>query len=123
MTTLTHDDNTPERKTEIYIPELLEVDGQLISHNVWVGKHRTNIRLEAVMWATLREIAVRENLTIHEVITVVAKKRNPNASLTATIRAFLIAYYRGMHLLRDKGLLPDQQMSLLSFLDRTMFKA
>lgn len=80
----------------VYEPHDLEVDGQLISHNVWVDGHRTSVRLEAVMWQALHEIAEREDLSIHQVITIVARRQHQNASLTATIRAFLVAYYRAI---------------------------
>lgn len=80
----------------VYEPHDLEVDGQLISHNVWVDGHRTSVRLEAVMWQALHEIADREMLTIHQVITIVSRRQHQNASLTATIRAFLVAYFRAI---------------------------
>ncbi|WP_051330088.1 ribbon-helix-helix domain-containing protein [Niveispirillum irakense] len=80
----------------VYEPHDLEVDGQLISHNVWVDGHRTSVRLEAVMWQALHEIADREMLTIHQVITIVSRRQHQNASLTATIRAFLVAYFRAL---------------------------
>lgn len=80
----------------VYEPHDLEVDGQLISHNVWVDGHRTSVRLEAVMWQALHEIADREEMSIHQVITVVSHRQHQNASLTATIRAFLVAYYRAV---------------------------
>lgn len=80
----------------VYQPHDLEVDGQLISHNVWVDGHRTSVRLEAVMWQALHEIADREMLSIHQVISIVARRQHQNASLTATIRAFLVAYFRSL---------------------------
>lgn len=90
--------NAPQSRTDItvYEPHDLEVDGQLISHNVWVDGHRTSVRLEAVMWQALHEIAEKESLSIHQVITIVSRRQHQNASLTATIRAFLVAYYRAV---------------------------
>lgn len=88
--------NTVNNDVPVYEPHDLEVDGQLISHNVWVDGHRTSVRLEAVMWQALHEIADREMLTIHQVITIVSRRQHQNASLTATIRAFLVAYYRAL---------------------------
>lgn len=82
---------------DIYVPGILEVDGQLISHNVWVGGHRTSIRLEAVMWTALHDAARREGLTIHQLITIVAQRRSPRSTLTATVRAFLVAYFMALH--------------------------
>lgn len=107
--------NAPQTRTDIpvYEPHDLEVDGQLISHNVWVDGHRTSVRLEAVMWQALHEIADRETLSIHQVITIVSRRQHQNASLTATIRAFLVAYYRAVSkgvstlLLRELSELPS----------------
>ena len=90
--------NAPQSRNSItiYEPGDLEVDGQLISHNVWVDGHRTSVRLEAVMWQALQEIAQREDLNINEVVTIVSRRQHYNASLTATIRAFLVAYFRAV---------------------------
>lgn len=106
--------NAPNSRNDItvYEPHDLEIDGQLISHNVWVDGHRTSVRLEAVMWQALHEIAEREGFSIHQVITIVSRRQHQNASLTATIRAFLVAYYRAVSkgvstmLLRDLSDLP-----------------
>lgn len=75
-------------------PGLMDVDGQLVAHNIWVNGTRTSVRLEPVMWSALTEVATLENMTIHQLVTHVAQRRHPQASLTATIRAFLVAYYR-----------------------------
>ncbi|SNS78128.1 MULTISPECIES: ribbon-helix-helix domain-containing protein [unclassified Azospirillum] len=91
----------------VYEPHDLEVDGQLISHNVWVEGHRTSVRLEAVMWQALHEIAEREAMSIHQVISVVSRRQHQNASLTATIRAFLVAYYRSVSRGNNQSLLQD----------------
>lgn len=48
------------------------------------------------MWQALHEIAEKESLSIHQVITIVSRRQHQNASLTATIRAFLVAYYRAV---------------------------
>lgn len=80
-------------KTEVYVPGPLEIDGQLISHNVWVNGHRTSLRLEAVMWLALRTVADREGFKLHELVTLISRKQHGNASLTATVRAFLLAYF------------------------------
>ncbi|MDG5493952.1 ribbon-helix-helix domain-containing protein [Niveispirillum sp. BGYR6] len=91
----------------VYEPHDLEVDGQLISHNVWVEGHRTSVRLEAVMWQALHEIAERESMTIHQVISVVSRRQHQNASLTATIRAFLVAYFRAVSRGNNQALLKE----------------
>lgn len=86
--------NRADRSIPVHHPDDMDVDGQLISHNVWVQGHRTSVRLEAVMWQALHEIAAREEITIHQLITLISDKQGINSSLTATIRAFLVAYFR-----------------------------
>jgi len=104
----------------VYVPDPMEVDGQLISHNIWVDGHRTSVRLEAVMWQSLHEIATREGLSLHDLITLISQRRHSQASLTATIRAFLVAYYRSLSVGggNDSRLLASQRSPLP--LSRTM---
>lgn len=83
----------PENKVEIYVPGPLEIDGQLISHNVWVDGRRTSLRLEAIMWTALNTVAEREHRDIHELVTLISFCQHEKASLTATVRAFLLAYF------------------------------
>lgn len=66
----------------------------LISRNVTICSHRTSVRLEPEMWNGLTEIRRRERATLHEICTAVAQSKNENASLTAAIRVFIMAYYR-----------------------------
>ncbi len=90
-----------ENKIEVYVPGPLEVDGQLISHNVWVDGHRTSLRLEAVMWRALRTVAEREKKDLHELVTLISRHQHENSSLTATVRAFLLAYF--FHIAPEDG--------------------
>lgn len=66
----------------------------LISRNITVDKRRTSIRLEAQMWAALKEVAEREKCTIHDICTVIAKRKSNNITLTAAMRIFLMLYYK-----------------------------
>jgi predicted DNA-binding ribbon-helix-helix protein len=83
--------------------ELSAIDGTLISHNVWIAGHRTSVRLEPVMWQALQDIGSRENLTIHELATIVSERKHGDASLTASLRAFIVAYLRQASTGRDKS--------------------
>lgn len=75
-----------------------EIDNQqkstLISRNVTILGHRTSVRLEPEMWMALREIASRENCSVHEICSLIHLSKNSNTSLTAAIRVFLMLYYR-----------------------------
>ena len=66
----------------------------LISRNITVLGRRTSVRLEKEMWNSLRAIAKREDCTIHDICSLIHLRKNPNTSLTAAIRVFLMLYYR-----------------------------
>ena len=46
------------------------------------------------MWTALRDIARRENCSIHDLSSLIQLRKNPDTSLTAAIRVFLMLYYR-----------------------------
>ncbi len=80
---------------------MLGVDGldgfrksSLISRNITVVGRRTSVRLEPEMWNALREIARREQCTIHDICSLIHLRKSPSTSLTAAIRVFLMLYYR-----------------------------
>lgn len=66
----------------------------LISRNITVLGKRTSIRLESQMWVALKEIADRERCSVHELCSLVATRRKAGLSLTASIRIFLMLYYK-----------------------------
>jgi predicted DNA-binding ribbon-helix-helix protein len=65
----------------------------LVNRNVTVSGHRTSIRLEPEMWQALQEICVRENVSLHAVVSSIAEEREAS-SLTSSIRAYLLRYFR-----------------------------
>jgi predicted DNA-binding ribbon-helix-helix protein len=66
----------------------------LVSRNVTINGKRTSVRLEPEMWSALTEICQREKATIHKVCSSIAMRKDPNTSLTAAIRVFIMAYFR-----------------------------
>lgn len=72
----------------------------LAIHNVVVAGHRTSVRLEPVMWEALREIARRQGVSVHDLVTAIDRER-AESSLTAAIRVYIVNFYRA-------ALLPDQ---------------
>jgi predicted DNA-binding ribbon-helix-helix protein len=66
----------------------------LISRNVTVLGRRTSVRLEAEMWNALREIARREQCKIHDICSLIQMRKNPDTTLTAAVRVFLMLYYK-----------------------------
>jgi predicted DNA-binding ribbon-helix-helix protein len=65
----------------------------LVIHNVVVGRHRTSVRLEPVMWDALRDIASRLRVTMHDLVTDIDRDRTAS-SLTAAIRVYIVDFYR-----------------------------
>lgn len=76
------------------IDENREPKSTLISRNITVLGRRTSVRLEPEMWTALREIAKREDCKIHDICSLIQLRKNPNTSLTAAIRVFLMLYFR-----------------------------
>jgi predicted DNA-binding ribbon-helix-helix protein len=46
------------------------------------------------MWTALRDIAQREGCRIHDLCSLIQIRKNPQTSLTAAIRVFLMLYFR-----------------------------
>ncbi len=70
------------------------IKSTLVSRNITVLSRRTSVRLEPEMWNALREIARREKCKIHDICSIIHLRKNPQTSLTAAIRVFLMLYYR-----------------------------
>ena len=68
--------------------------GTLVSRNIVVAGHRTSVRLEPEMWDGLREICRRERLSLHQICTSVSLQKPDRSSLTASIRVFVMRYFR-----------------------------
>lgn len=80
------------QKTESDFPK--EYKSTLVSRNITVLGKRTSVRLEPEMWTALKDIAKREDCKIHDICSLIHLRKNPNTSLTAAIRVFLMLYYR-----------------------------
>ena len=65
----------------------------LVIHNVVVGRRRTSVRLEPVMWEALQDIAHRHRVTLHGLVTDIDRERTAS-SLTAAIRVYIVDFYR-----------------------------
>lgn len=66
----------------------------LISHNIMIEGRRTSVRLEKEMWMALKEISRRERCTVHALCDVVSARKQPDTSLTAAVRVFIMAYFQ-----------------------------
>jgi predicted DNA-binding ribbon-helix-helix protein len=65
----------------------------LVIHNIVVGRHRTSVRLEPMMWDALQDIAQQLRQTMHDLVTNIDRERTAS-SLTAAIRVYIVDFYR-----------------------------
>jgi predicted DNA-binding ribbon-helix-helix protein len=65
----------------------------LVNRNVTVAGHRTSVRLEPEMWEALKQVCVRECMTLHQIVTLVGRGRS-QSSLTAALRVHLLIYFQ-----------------------------
>lgn len=64
-----------------------------VSRNVTINGRRTSIRMEPIMWDSLDEIAAREKKTAPAIIELIDTRRQ-GASLTASLRVFIISCFK-----------------------------
>ena len=62
--------------------------------NITILGRRTSIRLEPEMWVALKEVTKYEGCLIHDLCSLIYLRKKPGSSLTASIRVFLMLYYR-----------------------------
>jgi predicted DNA-binding ribbon-helix-helix protein len=65
----------------------------LVTRNVNVGGRRTSVRLEPDLWEALREIAGREQRSLHEICTDIDRTRG-GTRLTSAMRIYIVNYFR-----------------------------
>lgn len=65
---------------------------QLISRNVTVNGRRTSLRLEKATWEALDQICACENMSVHEVCSMIEDVRF-GSSRTSAVRAFIVTYF------------------------------
>jgi len=60
-------------------------------HNVYVAGHRTNVRLEPIIWDTLQGVARQKEITVHDLVSEIDRQRTVG-TLSSAIRAYVVAY-------------------------------
>ena len=71
------------------------MNGKLINRNVTINGHRTSLRLEPAIWDAVTDICDIEELTIHELITLIDRRRN-EISRTSAVRTFIVTYLHAL---------------------------
>lgn len=108
--TVTYQDNRPAPRRRRRSNREGQMGTSLKSHNVVVDGHRTSMRLEPEMWDALRDISLRENLSINQLCTLVNRVRD-RSSLTSAVRVFALAYFRSVAAGQDEPALDLQPPS------------
>jgi len=73
-----------------YLPSLMSA---LQSWTIWIGNHRTSVRLHPSMWDALDELAERQGKTVHDVLIEIDRKRG-TTSLSTSIRVYIVEFFR-----------------------------
>jgi len=66
----------------------------MVMHNLTISGRRTTVRLEAEMWASLKDIAETEGRSLHELASDIYYRKKSGQSFTSAIRVFVMLYYR-----------------------------
>ncbi len=67
----------------------------MICKNVKIKGHRTSLRLEQVIWDAVDDISRREDLTVHQLLTLIDNRRQGNTR-TSAVRSFVVGYLRAL---------------------------
>jgi predicted DNA-binding ribbon-helix-helix protein len=65
----------------------------VLKRSVVIAGHKTSVSLEDAFWKALKEIAVRRNMTLSELIGSIDAGR-AHANLSSAVRLFIIDFYR-----------------------------
>jgi predicted DNA-binding ribbon-helix-helix protein len=60
---------------------------------IFIGNHRTSVRLEDIMWDALADIADEHGKTVYDLIAEIHRNHN-QANLSSAIRVSIVKYYR-----------------------------
>ncbi len=71
------------------------MNGKSINRNVTINGHRTSLRLEPAIWDAVADICDKEELTIHELITLIDQRRN-EINRTSAVRTFIVTYLHAL---------------------------
>jgi predicted DNA-binding ribbon-helix-helix protein len=68
--------------------------GGLVNKNIRINGHRTSVRLDSGAWRALEKAARDEKCSVHDLCSAVSILKGKDTSFSATLRAFLLSYYR-----------------------------
>ena len=65
----------------------------LVASNVYVSGRRTSVRLAPGLWEALRDIAAREDRSMHQFCSDIDRTRG-YTRLTSAMRIYIVNYFR-----------------------------
>ena len=71
----------------------MAVVGAIQKRSVIIASHRTSVSLEPEFWAALKEIALRRDKSINELVTEIDGQRRGN--LSSALRVYVLTYLQG----------------------------
>ncbi len=84
----------------------------MIIKNVRINGHRTSLRLEQAIWDVVDDICRREDITVHQLFTLIDYRRQGN-SRTSAVRSFVVDYLRAL-VPKNGAQRKDTALSILS---------
>jgi predicted DNA-binding ribbon-helix-helix protein len=78
-----------------------KTSGGLIRHNLFLANRRTSLRLDALTWNALREIATHEGVNVHRLCASIDERKPRDLSLTVAVRCYVLEYF--CHASRSRG--------------------
>jgi predicted DNA-binding ribbon-helix-helix protein len=70
--------------------------------SITIASHRTSVSLEQPFWEALSEIAVTAGKSVAAIVAEVDRTRASPLSLSAALRLYVLAWYRGKAGLRSR---------------------
>ena len=61
---------------------------------VFLGEHKTSVRLPPVMWEALEDIARHLGITLQDLMRQIERDREQGQGLTDAIRIYVVEFYR-----------------------------
>ena len=68
---------------------------RLVNRNIISVSGRSSMRLEPEFWDAAREICMREDITLADLVMSIENKGLNEASRTSALRTHILSYYRG----------------------------
>jgi predicted DNA-binding ribbon-helix-helix protein len=65
----------------------------VVKRSIVVGGHKTSVSLEDEFWAALKKIAVRQRVTLSDLVGSIDSQRE-HGNLSSAVRLFVLSHYR-----------------------------